>query len=1047
MSSSTDLSAAVPVRFSMPNKTINVGAQGYDLGMLPLQVTFSDPLSGFDYAYAYFKSPSQSQTLTVTFAQSSLQSGSLNDGTYAPNWGTSLNAYAEKGHYTLDYIYTKDRAGNEKVFHASDLVAHGVDPQSLQFQVTGNAPSDLTPLAPVKFELANPTIFVGSEGYDLGNLKLAATFSDALSGFETSYFYYKTPSHNGTVTLGFDASSLSSGSLNYGTFHPSFGTTLNQYAEKGEYTIDYLYTKDKAGNINYVYGSDLIKLGIDPASLSFLVTGATPTSDRSAALPVKFDWSQQTIAVGPEGFDLADLPMTATFSDNLSGFDTCYVYYKTPSQNGSVTLGFGANGLETGSLNYGSFHPNYGTTLNPYSEKGQYTLDYLYIKDQAGNEKILYVADLKALGLDPASLAFNVAAAPISTTASLNGEIVPFSGDMLVDAMTNGYRWDLDTSHTIKWSISNGWNKEYWTYPQETLTTLGQALGSFSDFANLHFEALGSFASPSAASAAGSDINFASDGAYKYFSTNSAWAMGFFPKPNDPNRGDIYLNLNSQANHLDSYEPGSAGFFVAMHEIGHTLGLKHPHDDGGTGRPTFQELGWSSLDVDFVSIMSYQDEYNWNLREWDPATPMAADVLALQYLYGKNMTTHAGDTTFHLSKTNFYASLWDSSGLDRIDQTQASEAWHITLPNLQLSTKVDTLTGFAVPKAELLSSSPQTLYWLLGDIENVDGSRFGDEIFGNDLNNTIKGAGGDDSIDGGAGLDTVTFSGARSDYTITLTDHAIRVSDGRFGSPDGTDMISACEFFAFSDGVLTSNEITSFKPFDAAMGAIAAPVSVFGTPGADRLVSTPASEALFGDAGNDVFMASTGADTIAGGNGFDQVVYGKAFHDFSIHKIGPSQFLIDHIQSQDGSELISDIEKLVFTDAVVSLDEQGHAAQAFRLYQAALDRTPDQKGLEDWIKYLDDGHSLPSMAQHFIDSQEFRTKYGSLNDEAFVNQLYRNVLDRAGEASGIADWVNGLAHGLSRAEVLQGFSESAENQANVIGQIETGITYHDWLSA
>lgn len=32
--------------------------------------------------------------------------------------------------------------------------------------------------------------------------------------------------------------------------------------------------------------------------------------------------------------------------------------------------------------------------------------------------------------------------------------------------------------------------------------------------------------------------------------------------------------------------------------------------------------------------MSYADDYGWNRVNWDPATPMLLDVLALQYLYG-----------------------------------------------------------------------------------------------------------------------------------------------------------------------------------------------------------------------------------------------------------------------------------------------------------------------------------------------------------------------------------------------------------------------------
>ena len=61
-----------------------------------------------------------------------------------------------------------------------------------------------------------------------------------------------------------------------------------------------------------------------------------------------------------------------------------------------------------------------------------------------------------------------------------------------------------------------------------------------------------------------------------------------------------------------------------------------------------------------------------------------------------------------------------------------------------------------------------------------------------------------------------------------------------------------------------------------------------------------------------------------------------------------------------------------------------------------------------------------------------------------MNQLYLNVLARNGEAAGIKGWVDGMNNGLSRAQVLEGFSESGENQANVLGLIKDGIAYTEW---
>ncbi|MFS2021964.1 DUF4214 domain-containing protein, partial [Massilia sp. CT11-108] len=47
------------------------------------------------------------------------------------------------------------------------------------------------------------------------------------------------------------------------------------------------------------------------------------------------------------------------------------------------------------------------------------------------------------------------------------------------------------------------------------------------------------------------------------------------------------------------------------------------------------------------------------------------------------------------------------------------------------------------------------------------------------------------------------------------------------------------------------------------------------------------------------------------------------------------------------------------------------------------------------------------------------------------------------DAAGYAFWTDAL-HSTSRADVLVGFSESTENQVQVIGSIQNGIDYLHW---
>jgi serralysin len=381
--------------------------------------------------------------------------------------------------------------------------------------------------------------------------------------------------------------------------------------------------------------------------------------------------------------------------------------------------------------------------------------------------------------------------------ASLNaGNPTPsthgLTGDEIIDAMTTGYKWLLDGTRVIDFSISSGFSGEYWNNPSEVAASLKAALATFSDFANVKFNYLGQFVDPTQAARAGSEINLSLDSEWTFFSAEDQWARAFFPNPSNTQSpytgaaGDVYLNINSDANSLPSYSPGSAGWFLLLHELGHSLGLKHPHDDGGTDRPTLSDIGFDSLDMDWATIMSYNDDAFANLVEWDPATPMVLDVLALQHLYGPNTSTHAGTSMHVLQDKDMYSTLWDASGTDTLMLSLATEGWTILLPDIQLSTSVKTLVGLAAPTQDLATSVPTTLTWLLGDMENVRGSSYDDWVHNNRLRN---------DIDGDWGVDHVIYKGDMSAFRMKRTPTGIEVTD-RAGT---TDTLKNVERLVFDD--------------------------------------------------------------------------------------------------------------------------------------------------------------------------------------------------------------------------------------------------------
>ena len=99
-----------------------------------------------------------------------------------------------------------------------------------------------------------------------------------------------------------------------------------------------------------------------------------------------------------------------------------------------------------------------------------------------------------------------------------------------------------------------------------------------------------------------------------------------------------------------------------------------------------------------------------------------------------------------------------------------------------------------------------------------------------------------------------------------------------------------------------------------------------------------------------------------------------------------------------------------------------------RLYSAYFERLPDYSGYGYWTGKLRNGSSLKKVSDTFAASSEFKTKYGSLSNTAFVNRVYENVLKRQPDSGGRTYWVNKLNNKTaSRGQVMLNFSESSEN--------------------
>ena len=213
--------------------------------------------------------------------------------------------------------------------------------------------------------------------------------------------------------------------------------------------------------------------------------------------------------------------------------------------------------------------------------------------------------------------------------------------------------------------------------------------------------------------------------------------------------------------------------------------------------------------------------------------------------------------------------------------------------------------------------------------------------------------------------------------------------------------------------------------------------------GADSITGSSKSDTLYAFAGNDNITGGAGNDTIDGGAGIDTAYFSGYKSQYSIYTNGYKATVTDSVSGRNGTDTLYNTERASFWDANVALDTSGNAGKAYRIYKAALCRTPDSKGLGDWIRSLDAGDDLESqVAAGFTNSAEFIQKYGARpSDTQFITLLYQNVLGRAPDAPGLKNWQDALNSGSSREHVLVGFSESTENIQNTASLIDKGIEY------
>ncbi len=269
-------------------------------------------------------------------------------------------------------------------------------------------------------------------------------------------------------------------------------------------------------------------------------------------------------------------------------------------------------------------------------------------------------------------------------------------------------------------------------------------------------------------------ITYARDADIRYANSSDA-PTAYAYQPGAGIGGDVWLGRSGQKP-IDGYYD----MFTLIHETGHALGLKHPHERGGLGTTP------SALDCVEFSAVSYKTHvgstptgYHFE-KGGTPQSFMMLDIAALQHMYGADFTTNAGATTYSWTPDSgttcvngqaaitpglnrIFATIWDGGGTDTYDLSAYDT-------DLKIDLRPGEASAFSARQLVDLDGTEARgniynalLY--LGDtrslIENATGGDGNDLITGNTAKNTLTGGAGNDILCGGANADTLIGEAGR----------------------------------------------------------------------------------------------------------------------------------------------------------------------------------------------------------------------------------------------------------------------------------------------
>lgn len=209
--------------------------------------------------------------------------------------------------------------------------------------------------------------------------------------------------------------------------------------------------------------------------------------------------------------------------------------------------------------------------------------------------------------------------------------------------------------------------------------------------------------------------------------------------------------------------------------------------------------------------------------------------------------------------------------------------------------------------------------------------------------------------------------------------------------------------------------------------------------GTDVVTAISNSNMFIGTDGNDLLEGQVGNDEINGGEGIDTVIYNTNRSNFSLTISEGVVTLIDNV-NLDGTDILSNVERLKFTDINVAIDINSNAGIVVKTLGAVFgaDSISNKNFVGIGLNLLDNGMSyetLMGLALNVVNA---------ITNEDVVDLLWENLFGVKPTDNQAAEYVNLLGNNTftkGQLGVLAANQDLNVTNIDLVGLTQTGIEY------